>query len=685
VTVPFTISWLPPTDPSGIVAYNWQVSGSSTFADGTVLMADSLNAPAASDTVSGLPNGTYFWRVQAVNGAFESGAWSLPRSFTVTGANAGQPGVATMNPPEGGTTAFHPMETIRFTWSAVPGADSYIIEFSTDPTFAAGPRTFRMDNLQEPRDGLAFADEGSYFTRVRAVNADRVAGNPSNVIAFSVRYDNPVGPPPAMVAPADGATVTLPVTFKWEHVPNPQPSGYEIEVSRNASFTDIEAHLPQLNGPEFTYLSLTSGTKFWRIRSHQGDSSPTTSAPTAWSPTRSFTIPNTPPQVSVQLFNTSPFSGQEVVGRVQLTTAAPPGGAVVSLESSNPAAAPVPASVTVDGESAIADFRFFMGQVTADTPVTITARYGDSTGTFSFVLHPPSLRNLIINPNSLTGGANGSGFVELNGRAPAGGAVVSLSSDSPLIHLPPTMTVEPNFAGGGFTYATDAVTAPTTATITATWKGASLQQQVTLVPQEQPSSVSLDPSTTTGTQGSTGRVARATATGRDAQFILSSSHPELVRMNQSVTIPAHAVAALFPVNTSPVTTRTLVTISASGGGVTQSAVLTLEPSAPPPPPPPPSSSPLPAPSLLSPGSDARFSPGQTINFDWSDVSGAASYTIQASTSSAFSSTVLNQTVTTSRYSTSSLRAADMYWRARANDSSGNPGTWSGSRRFRVKN
>src|SRR6185369_14083869 len=90
VTEPFTISWTAVSDPTGIVAYNWQVSSSSGFT--SVLLQNSTNG-ATQASVSGLANGTYFWRVQAVNGAFEQGAWSLPRSFTVTGAG-GAPSLA---------------------------------------------------------------------------------------------------------------------------------------------------------------------------------------------------------------------------------------------------------------------------------------------------------------------------------------------------------------------------------------------------------------------------------------------------------------------------------------------------------------------------------------------------------------------------------------------------------------
>ena len=49
-----------------------------------------------------------------------------------------------------------------------------------------------------------------------------------------------------------------------------------------------------------------------------------------------------------------------------------------------------------------------------------------------------------------------------------------------------------------------------------------------------------------------------------------------------------------------------------------------------------SSGPLPAPTLDRPGNDARFSPGQSITFDWSDVAGAGGYTIQIDDSQSFS-------------------------------------------------
>ena len=99
---------------------------------------------------------------------------------------------------------------------------------------------------------------------------------------------------------------------------------------------------------------------------------------------------------------------------------------------------------------------------------------------------------------------------------------------------------------------------------------------------------------------------------------------------------------------------------------------------PPPPPPPPPPGPLPAPSQLSPSNDARFSPGQTIGFDWSDVSGASTYTIQIDTSQTFAAPLtVEVTGPSSQFTTNTLPTVRMWWRVRANDASGAPGAWSG--------
>ncbi|MBE3143996.1 MAG: hypothetical protein IMZ61_08755 [Planctomycetes bacterium] len=63
-------------------------------------------------------------------------------------------------------------------------------------------------------------------------------------------------------------------------------------------------------------------------------------------------------------------------------------------------------------------------------------------------------------------------------------------------------------------------------------------------------------------------------------------------------------------------------------------------------------------------------------FDWEDISGATGYTIQVSTVSNFSSTVVNKSTTSSTYTPSSdlTRSKTLYWRVSAKGS--NRSTWS---------
>jgi hypothetical protein len=574
LTSPLTISWSAVTDSSGILGYNWQVSTSSTFP--TIALQNSTNDGITQDTVSGLPNGTYFWRVQAVNGAFVKSAWSAARSFNITGAGAGQPGSPTMSPTKAYST-FHPLEVMTLNWSPVAGAASYVLQFSKDPSFPV-TTTGSFNNIPDTTYSFSTPDEGSYSARVYAVNANGVAGVPSNVINYSVFYNNPIGAPPSPLSPANGSSLTLPVQLAWTDVANPQPSGYELQIAKDSGFQQIEDDSPQLNNPNRTVLSLTAGQKFWRVRSAQGDSSPTTAAVTAWSAAGSFTISAAPPAPATLALTTNAFySGNTTWVQIQLSGAAPAAGAVINLTSSNPAAAPVPASVNMPGNTAWMQFQIQAGQVTSPTPVTLTATLNSGQASVQFNVLPPSLKTITLTPQSISGGAQAGAIVMLNGLAPAGGAVVDFSSDSPSAMPPAMATIPAGDASVSVSIPTNPVSANTLANITASWNGASVQSPLTITPQGQPASIALSPASVTGQAGSFATVTMATAATTDQIFQVSSSNPAAAGVPNSVLIPAGSTHGGITINTAQVSTQTLVTISVSGGGVTRSATLTVNP------------------------------------------------------------------------------------------------------------
>ena len=570
---PLTISWSAVTDPSGILGYNWQVSNSSTFP--TIALQNSTNVGTTQDTVSGLPNGTYFWRVQSVSGAFVKSAWSAARSFSITGAGPGQPGAPTLSPTKAYST-FHPLEVVWFNWSPVTGAASYVLQVSQDSTFPVSTST-SFNNIPDTTYSFSTPNEGSYFARVYAVSANGVAGVPSNVINYTVFYNNPIAAPPAPLSPANGSSLTLPIQVAWTNVANPQPSGYELQIAKDSGFQQIEDDSPQLNNPTRTVLSLTSGQKFWRVRSAQGDASPTTAAVTAWSAQGSFTISPAPAApASLALTNNTLYSGDTTWVQVQLSAAAPAGGAVINLTSSNPAAAPVPASQHAPN-TAWMQFQIQTGQVTSATPVTLTASLNSGQATVQFNVQPPSLKSITLTPASISGGAQGGAIVMLNGQAPAGGAVVDLSSDSPSAMPPALATIPAGTSSVSISIPTNQVAANTLANISATWNGASVQSPLTITPQGQPASISLSPASVSGISSTFATVTMAAPSATDQIFQISSNNAAASLTANSVTIPAGSTTGGFFINTAAVSTQTLATISVSGGGVTRSATLTLNP------------------------------------------------------------------------------------------------------------
>jgi hypothetical protein len=581
VQIPFAISWSSVSDPAGIVAYNWQVSTSSSFSP--VVLQDSTSGQTQA-TVSGLAAGTYFWRVQAVNGSFVQGAWSAARSFTVTGAGSAAPGTPALSDPKGYST-FHPYEVMTFSWTAVAGASTYVLQVATDSRFPVATRS-QFDNIpaSEPTYSFAIANpEGNYWARVFAVDANGIYGQPSNLIAFSVFYDNPLPPPPSPLSPSNGTTLTLPITVKWTDVLNPQPSGYELQIAKDNRFRKIELDEPQLNGPTRTILSLTPGQKFWRVRSFQGDASPTTAAVTAWSSPGTFTVSSAPPTPVSVSFTTDPLtSGNSTWVAVQLTSA-PSTTTPIALASSNPSAAPVPASIVMPANVAWTQFQMQAGQVASPTPATITASLNGKSASGTLTLQPTALKSLTISPSSITGGAQPGAIVMLTGQAPPGGAIVALSSDSPAITPPPSVFVDAGNFSVSFPLQTNSVATPTTATVTARWNGADASAQLTLLPAVAPTAISLSPTSTVGLGGSSfATVSIATPQTTDTMFQVASSNPAAASVPNGMMVPAGTTRGGFNIFTSSVATETSVTISVSGGGVTQSATLLVMPSSSPP-------------------------------------------------------------------------------------------------------
>ena len=81
--------------------------------------------------------------------------------------------------------------------------------------------------------------------------------------------------------------------------------------------------------------------------------------------------------------------------------------------------------------------------VTVPTAVTLTATYSGVARTATLTVNPPvALVGVSVNPTAVTGAANSTGTVTLSAAAPAGGAVVALtSSNTNAATVPASVTV----------------------------------------------------------------------------------------------------------------------------------------------------------------------------------------------------------------------------------------------------
>ena len=95
------------------------------------------------------------------------------------------------------------------------------------------------------------------------------------------------------------------------------------------------------------------------------------------------------------------------------------------------------------------------------------------------------------------------------------------------------------------------------------------------------SSLSLNPTSVTGGNSSTGTVTLSGAAPAGGAQVALSSNNGAASVPSSLVVPAGATSATFTVSTSAVAASTTVAISAAHGGVTKTASLTVTPASPP--------------------------------------------------------------------------------------------------------
>jgi trimeric autotransporter adhesin len=279
---------------------------------------------------------------------------------------------------------------------------------------------------------------------------------------------------------------------------------------------------------------------------------------------------------------TTPYSGTQDFIYITLSGNAPSGGTVVTTSSSNQSVMPIPASVTVPAGSDSGQVEFTAGNVTTPTQATFTATLGSSSKSVTITVTPtptPTLFSMELHPSEVIGGGSVTAEPDLNAPAPSGGVTVGLSSSNPaLAAVPSSVTIPAGSYLTNVTITTSAVTAVTDVTITATLPSGSLSSTLQIDPPETLSALSLNPTTTSGTNGSSGEVTIGAPAPTDGFTVdLQSSAPSVASVPASAEVPSGSTGTGFTVTTADVTTATTVTITATVGTTSLSATLTVNP------------------------------------------------------------------------------------------------------------
>ena len=189
-----------------------------------------------------------------------------------------------------------------------------------------------------------------------------------------------------------------------------------------------------------------------------------------------------------------------------------------------------------------------------------------------------ALAGFSLAPTTIAGGRISVGLITLTGQAPAGDAVVHLTSSRPDIAAVPATFVVPSWTDHRELHiAAVVVSAPTTVQISATYGLVKITRTLTVVPPAL-SQLYLNPTTVIGGCGtSAGRVVLTGNAGASAAVVALTNTNVRATVPAHVTVPAGASSVSFPVTTAAVTSPASGTVTASFGGVSQSLTLTVRP------------------------------------------------------------------------------------------------------------
>jgi len=184
--------------------------------------------------------------------------------------------------------------------------------------------------------------------------------------------------------------------------------------------------------------------------------------------------------------------------------------------------------------------------------------------------------SVTLNPALVAGGVSSVGTVTLNAVAPVGGTLVTLSStDTVAATVPASVTVPFGSVSATFNINTVASGSTHVPRIRATAGGTTREAILTVHPPI--ASVSLPSSVVGGLDVTNASVTLQGVVSSNVTVTLSSNRPKVAYPStSSIVVAANSMSRVFTLKTKPVASDTVVTITASFGGMSRSGTITIK-------------------------------------------------------------------------------------------------------------
>jgi hypothetical protein len=287
---PEHFSWEPVT---GAAAYILEISVSPSFNDSALYRVTTLkthHTPLAQ-----LANNQYYWRVIPLDARDNAGEASEVRTFTFGWNQIPE----LLTPEDDHNARFLP----RFTWNAVPGASSYVLEVSSQENFSALELNISTRNTSYTPE-KALANNKDYFWRVRAVSPQKVNGPPSAVRGFRANWVEP----PTLLSPPVRSIYHIYPYFSWTPVAGAER--YQLQIATGNGFDKLVEDITLVNATAYSQPSWDEinwdSDYFWRVRAEDAQGNTTN-----WSDEQSFQFAPAPPP---NLIYPEPYYVPDAVG-----------------------------------------------------------------------------------------------------------------------------------------------------------------------------------------------------------------------------------------------------------------------------------------------------------------------------------------------------------------------------------